>query len=89
MLTRADLDKEKRQQALFELGQDYLKAGILDRAETLFQDLQGTPYAKPALDFLLEVIPKGKGLAQGDWGDTAFVRNFRGATQQGGRVLLL
>jgi lipopolysaccharide biosynthesis regulator YciM len=34
---RADLEEEKRQQALFELAQDYLKAGILDRAETAFQ----------------------------------------------------
>ena len=62
LVERADLDKEKRQQALFELAQDYLKAGILDRAEVLFQDLQDTPYAKPALDFLLELYQKEK-----DW----------------------
>jgi len=62
LVERADLDKEKRQQALFELAQDYLKAGILDRAEALFQDLQDTPYAKPALDFLLELYQKEK-----DW----------------------
>jgi lipopolysaccharide biosynthesis regulator YciM len=62
LVERADLDKEKRQQALFELAQDYLKAGILDRAETLFQDLQDTLYAKPALDFLLELYQKEK-----DW----------------------
>lgn len=62
LVERADLDKDKRQQALFELGQDYLKAGILDRAEKLFNDLQSTPYAKPALDFLLELYQKEK-----DW----------------------
>jgi lipopolysaccharide biosynthesis regulator YciM len=62
LVERADLDKDKRQQALFELAQDYLKAGILDRAEALFQDLQGTPYAKSALDFLLELYQKEK-----DW----------------------
>ncbi len=62
LVERADLDKDKRQQALFELAQDYLKAGILDRAEALFQDLQDTPYAKPALDFLLELYQKEK-----DW----------------------
>ncbi len=62
LVERADLDNEKRQQALFELAQDYLKAGILDRAEALFQDLQDTPYAKPALDFLLELYQKEK-----DW----------------------
>ncbi len=62
LVERGDLDKEKRQQALFELAQDYLKAGILDRAEELFQDLQDTPYAKSALDFLLELYQKEK-----DW----------------------
>ncbi|MDD5181133.1 MAG: lipopolysaccharide assembly protein LapB [Gallionellaceae bacterium] len=62
LVERADLEEDKRQQALFELAQDYLKAGILDRAETLFQDLQDTPYAKPALDFLLELYQKEK-----DW----------------------
>jgi lipopolysaccharide biosynthesis regulator YciM len=58
LVERADLDKDKRQQALYELAQDYLKAGILDRAEALFRDLQNTPYAKPALDFLLELYQK-------------------------------
>jgi len=62
LLERADLDAEKRQHALFELAQDYLKAGILDRAESLFQELQTTSYAKPALDFLLELYQKEK-----DW----------------------
>ena len=62
LVERADLEDDKRQQALFELAQDYLKAGILDRAETLFLDLQDTLYAKPALDFLLELYQKEK-----DW----------------------
>ncbi len=62
LVERADLEEDKRQQALFELAQDYLKAGILDRAEVLFQELQPTPYAKPALDFLLELYQKEK-----DW----------------------
>ena len=59
LVERADLDDDKRQQALFELAQDYLKAGILDRAEELFQDLQQTVhYARPSLDFLLEIYQK-------------------------------
>ena len=59
LVERADLDDDKRQQALFELAQDYLKAGILDRAEELFQDLQQTThYARPSLDFLLEIYQK-------------------------------
>ncbi|MBI5917842.1 MAG: lipopolysaccharide assembly protein LapB [Nitrosomonadales bacterium] len=62
LVERADLEPEKQQQALFELGQDYLKAGILDRAETAFQQLHDTSYAKPSLDFLLEIYQKEK-----DW----------------------
>jgi len=62
LVERADLDEEKKQQALFELAQDYLKAGILDRAEAAFHELHGTPYEKEALDFLLEIFQKEK-----DW----------------------
>ncbi len=62
LVERADLEDDKRQQALFELAQDYLKAGILDRAEALFLELQDTLYAKSALDFLLELYQKEK-----DW----------------------
>src|SRR5512140_1468334 len=58
LVDRADLDNGKRQQAIFELAQDYLKAGILDRAETLFRELEKTPYAKPSLEFLLELFQK-------------------------------
>ncbi|MDX8380137.1 MAG: lipopolysaccharide assembly protein LapB [Gallionella sp.] len=58
LVDRADLDDDKRQQAIFELAQDYLKAGILDRAESLFSELKKTTYAKPALEFLLELFQK-------------------------------
>ncbi len=58
LVERADLDDDKRQQAIFELAQDYLKAGILDRAERLFGELKKTSYAVPALEFLLELFQK-------------------------------
>ena len=58
LVDRADLDDDKRQQAIFELAQDYLKAGIFDRAESLFSELEKTRYAKPALEFLLELFQK-------------------------------
>lgn len=58
LVERGDLDEVKKQQALFELAQDYLKAGILDRAETTFQSLHGTPYEKESLEFLLEIFQK-------------------------------
>jgi len=58
LVDRADLDEEKRQQAIFELAQDYLKAGILDRAESLFSELESTTYGKQSLEFLLELFQK-------------------------------
>ena len=58
LVDRADLDDEKRQQAIFELAQDYLKAGILDRAESLFSELEKSAYGKPSLEFLLELFQK-------------------------------
>jgi lipopolysaccharide biosynthesis regulator YciM len=62
LVERADLDEDKKQHALFELAQDYLKAGILDRAEQAFQQLLSSSYAKDSLDFLLEIYQKEK-----DW----------------------
>lgn len=62
LIERVDLEEDKKQQALFELAQDYLNAGILNRAEELFLKLQATSYAKAALNFLLELYQKEK-----DW----------------------
>ena len=39
LIARPNLDKSQRQQALFELAQDYFKAGLLDRAEGLLIEL--------------------------------------------------
>ncbi len=59
---REDLAQEQKLQALLELAQDYLKAGLLDRAEELFLKLDGTPHAESALRFLLEIYEQEK-----DW----------------------
>ena len=56
LLERADLAPEQRAAALFALGQDYLKAGILDRAEDVFQKLSDGPQAGEARRFLLEIF---------------------------------
>src|SRR3981081_129358 len=42
LLERADLAPEQRLHAMVELGQDYLKAGLLDRAEEMFLKLNGS-----------------------------------------------
>ncbi len=62
LVERPDLEEEKRLHALFELAQDYLKAGLLDRAEELFTKLEGTVHAEAALKYLLEVYEQEK-----DW----------------------
>src|SRR5215208_5203513 len=53
LVERPDLQDEQKLAALYELAQDYLKAGLLDRAEELFLKLEGTPHAEAALKFLL------------------------------------
>ncbi len=50
-----DLDDRVRLQALSELGQDYLKAGLLDRAEEIFNKLLGTDFEEDAKRNLLEI----------------------------------
>jgi lipopolysaccharide biosynthesis regulator YciM len=52
---RPDLDRSQREHALFELGQDYLKAGLLDRAEDAFNRLDATEYAGAALRHRMDI----------------------------------
>src|SRR6185369_9565946 len=62
LLERANLAEDQRVIALAELGQDYLKAGILDRAEEVFQKLEQSPQAGAARRYLLEIYEQEK-----DW----------------------
>ena len=55
LIDRADLDDTVRLHALDELGQDYLKAGLLDRAEEIFNRLIGTTFEEDAKRNLLEI----------------------------------
>src|SRR5258706_4242899 len=57
---RNDIGNEGKTQALFELAQDYLKAGLLDRAEAVFLDLRGTAYGRQTLRFLLDIYVQEK-----------------------------
>ncbi|HEX8986426.1 MAG TPA: lipopolysaccharide assembly protein LapB [Rhodocyclaceae bacterium] len=54
------LSEEQRLHALSELGEDYLKAGLLDRAEEIFLKLRGTARDEEALKFLLEIYQQEK-----------------------------
>ncbi len=55
LVDRDGLSEEQRLHALAELGQDYLKAGLLDRAEDIFTKLRGTARDEEALKALLEI----------------------------------
>ena len=62
LVDREDITEEQRLQALGELGQDFLKAGLLDRAEEVFVRLRGTRADALALRYLLEIYQQEK-----DW----------------------
>lgn len=55
LLSRNDLPVSERDHALFELGQDFLKAGLLDRAEETFHMLAEGDYALDAQRALLTI----------------------------------
>jgi lipopolysaccharide assembly protein B len=60
LVERPDLAPQQKLAALFELAQDYFKAGLLDRAEEFFLRLEGTVHAEDALKFLLEIYEQEK-----------------------------
>lgn len=62
LVERPDLGAEQKLAAVFELAQDYLKAGILDRAEELFARLETGAHATEARRYLLEIYQLEK-----DW----------------------
>jgi lipopolysaccharide biosynthesis regulator YciM len=63
LIARPALDKEQRTLALLELGQDYLKAGLYDRAENLFVELaEVRAHSDQALRQLLHIYQQEK-----DW----------------------
>lgn len=60
LIERDGLREDQRLHALAELGQDFLKAGLLDRAESVFLKLRGTKLEDDALNFLLEIFQQEK-----------------------------
>jgi lipopolysaccharide biosynthesis regulator YciM len=60
LLARPDLPLEHQVHALYELGQDYLKAGLLDRAEETYNKLVDSQYSAQARRALLEIFQREK-----------------------------
>ncbi|NRA62583.1 MAG: lipopolysaccharide assembly protein LapB, partial [Psychrobium sp.] len=63
LLARPSLTNEQRDNALFELGNDYLQAGLMDRSVAIFSDLASSKeYGQRALTHLVNLYQKTK-----DW----------------------
>jgi lipopolysaccharide biosynthesis regulator YciM len=62
LLQRGDLPASERQRAQHALAQDFMKAGLFDRAEAAFAALAGTPYDAEAQLALLQLHERAR-----DW----------------------
>ena len=63
LLARPNLSEDQRHQALFSLAQDFLSAGLFDRAEKLFSELGTSPgLGEAALKNLVDIYE-----SQSDW----------------------
>ncbi len=63
LILRPNLSKEERSYALYELGQDYMGAGLFDRAESMFRELvEMKLHRRRALEGLREIYQQEK-----DW----------------------
>jgi lipopolysaccharide biosynthesis regulator YciM len=61
LLARPALDRGKRAYALLELGRDYMRGGLLDRAEALFREVvELDEHAETALRCLLDIYQQEK-----------------------------
>ena len=66
LLSRGDLSRADRQRAQHALALDFLKAGLLDRAEEALRKLEGSAFAGQALLALLAIYERTR-----DWGQAS------------------
>ena len=62
LMSRGDLTQPERERAQHALALDFLKAGLLDRAETALRKLEGTPFEEEARLALLSIYERSR-----DW----------------------
>ena len=70
LLSRDDLTPSERERAQHALALDYLKAGLLDRAEQALQQLEGTSYQSQAHLALLSIYERSR-----DWPHAFVIAN--------------
>ncbi|PPE69406.1 lipopolysaccharide assembly protein LapB [Caldimonas thermodepolymerans] len=63
LLSRGDLPRAERERAQYALAQDFLKAGLFDRAEAAYQALENTRFRTDAWLALLTLYERSR-----DWG---------------------
>ncbi|HLB43411.1 MAG TPA: lipopolysaccharide assembly protein LapB [Gammaproteobacteria bacterium] len=85
LIARPQLEKVYREQSLFELGQDYLSAGMLDRAERVFLELiNAKSHSARALQMLIDIYQQEK-----DWENAIKVANqYEAVTRQNMQVVI-
>jgi lipopolysaccharide biosynthesis regulator YciM len=78
LLSRGDLSRADRQRAQHALALDFLKAGLLDRAEDALRKLEGTPFEGQALLALLAIYERTR-----DWPQASEIASKLHASGQG------
>ena len=77
LLSRGDLSRADRERAQHALALDFLKAGLLDRAEAALNQLEGTPFESQARLALLAIYERSR-----DWPHAAGIaRKMHDASQ--------
>jgi lipopolysaccharide biosynthesis regulator YciM len=78
LLARGDLTQKDRDRAQHALALDFLKAGLLDRAEAALRRLEGSAFASEARQALLGIYERGR-----DWTQAAAMAEQLDAEQPG------
>ena len=78
LLARGDLSRADRERAQHALALDFLKAGLLDRAEDALRRLEGTPFEAQARMALLAIYERSR-----DWPHASDIARRMQAAQQG------
>jgi lipopolysaccharide biosynthesis regulator YciM len=78
LLSRADLSQADRDRAQHALALDFLKAGLLDRAEDALSKLEGTAHEAQALLALLSIYERSR-----DWPKASVIAQKLSASGQG------
>jgi len=74
LIARTSLSNEQRTDAVLELGQDYMKAGLFDRAERLFKELiENNVHLSSVLPLLLDIYQQEK-----DWDNAILIADQMG-----------